>query len=240
MNAIFLTARTKSSRLPSKCLLDVAPDLPTVKFLIQRLQGMGYPLILCTSDSEADNILAALGKSCSIKVFRGSEEDKVKRWLDCAERYKVDFFVSADGDDLFVEPDFIKLAFKQYEEKGHKFIQCSGTPTGTFSWGMEVKALQELYTQHVPTSKNTEMAFSWFVDNHELEGVPEKYYRHDIRMTLDYQEDLDFFRAVYAKIGNKYLDDIISFLEVNPDIAKINISREYDWKSNQQKQIGQM
>ena len=33
----------------------------------------------------------------------------------------------------------------------------------------------------------------------QLEGVDKSFFRDDIRLTLDYQEDLDFMRALISK-----------------------------------------
>jgi spore coat polysaccharide biosynthesis protein SpsF len=238
MKPIFITARTKSSRLPNKCLLEVYKGKTAIEFLIDRLNWFGYMPILCTSDSEEDDALIQIARNNAIFSYRGPEEDKLKRWIDCADYYDVDFFVTADGDDLFVETELINLAFKQHEEKGHKFINCPNTPSGSFSWGIDVKALKRVYKNNAINITNTEMGFCWFDDVHELENIPKEYLRKDVRMTLDYQDDLDFFRTVIEAIGNKPLKDILALLDENKEVININIHREEDWKNNQQKQIG--
>jgi len=234
MRAIFITARTSSSRLPGKCLMEVAHRTTAIEFLIKRLSYKGYYLVLCTSDSEKDDKLADVGRKAGVSVFRGSEDDKLKRWLDCAKYYNAEFFVTADGDDLFVEPELIEMAFNQYRNHWHGFINCPNTPSGSFSWGIETRALQRVYDKHVLTSgMNTEMGWSWFDDVHEIDNIPEEFLRKDVRMTLDYDEDLDFFKRVIADIGNASLRDILALVDRYPDIKEINIGRETDWKTNQ-------
>ena len=233
MKAIFITARTKSSRLPRKCLLNIMHDKRTIEFLVERLLGLHVPVFLCTSTSVEDDELAGVVARYGVKVFRGSEEDKLRRWLECARENNVDFFVTADGDDLFVEPTLIGMALEQYDKHKHGFIHCTTTPTGSFSWGIETDSLERIYNKNVKEGMNTEMGFCWFDDVHELDNVPEEYLRTDIRMTLDYPEDLEFFKAVAEKIGNQPLQTILLFLDSNKDIIKLNWFREDDWRSNQ-------
>ena len=59
----------------------------------------------------------------------------------------------------------------------------------------------------------------------QLNGVPKKYFREDIRMTLDYEEDFQFFSTIINHFNqNKFgLDEIIYYIEQNPKVAKINI-----------------
>lgn len=236
MRTIFITARTSSSRLPGKCLKNVAPNQKSISFLIERLQGKNYELILCTSKNSKDDRLADVGRSHGIKVFRGEEKDKLKRWLDCAEENHVRFFVTADGDDLFVEPELIDLAFLQNAQKGHEFINCPDTPSGSFSWGIATDALRRVYDAH-PGEENTEMGWCWFDNVHKLENVPMDFLRRDVRMTLDYPEDLLFFKKVIEAVGNAPLRTILQYLDANKDVVLLNIARESDFKNNQEKLI---
>jgi spore coat polysaccharide biosynthesis protein SpsF (cytidylyltransferase family) len=234
---VFITVRSASSRLPDKCLMDVSPGKKAIEFLIERLLGHGYKLVLCTSVSPGDGRLEHIARNYGIDIFRGSEKDKLRRWIDCATNYGAEFFVTADGDDLFVGTDLIDLAFKQYKDKYHKFIKCSAAPTGSFSWGMQTYGLAQIQIMHAQETDSTEMCFAWFDDIHELENIPDEYKRKDLRITLDYTEDLEFFRAVIGSIGNKPLKDIFNFLDDRSDIVSINISREEDYRKNQISQM---
>src|SRR5580692_2049369 len=104
MKAIFITVRTSSTRLPKKCLLPFG-DARTIEFLIRRLKRsrLAEVIILCTTENPEDDILCRIAGQEGILFFRGSEKDKLARWNGAAQRYNVDFFVTADGDDLFCE-----------------------------------------------------------------------------------------------------------------------------------------
>ena len=71
----------------------------------------------------------------------------------------------------------------------------------------------------------------------ELQNVPKQYYRNDIRMTLDYQEDLDFFLKLLELWDNttKYisLDKIIEIIDKNPNLKEMNFFRQKEFTENQ-------
>ena len=60
-------------------------------------------------------------------------------------------------------------------------------------------------------------------------------------MTLDYQADLEFFTAIiYFHLKEELpmtLENILKFLEDNPEVIQINWSYEQSWKDNQAKMM---
>ena len=56
--AVFITARTKSSRLPEKCLLEINGK-KIIEHIIERAKLIqnSHKIILCTTLEESDNIL---------------------------------------------------------------------------------------------------------------------------------------------------------------------------------------
>ena len=57
-----------------------------------------------------------------------------------------------------------------------------------------------------------------------------------IRLTLDYKEDLEFFKKLYSLTDIKTpTRKIIEFLIENPDVAKINYHRQKDFVLNQER-----
>ncbi len=236
--SIFITVRMASTRLSNKCLLYVDSKNKAIEFLIKRMKKVESTkkIILCTTMEPEDDILEQIADIHRIDCFRGPNQDKLLRWIFAAEHYPTDFFITADGDDLFCDPDMIDLAFKQYDTKKHSFIKSSLLPCGSFSWGIETKALKRVYNKYKSVGiEDTEMGFKWFDDVHELENIPKKLRQPNLRMTLDYPEDYEFFKQVISAMGNVALEHYINFLKVNPKIVKLNAFRQIDYLQNQDK-----
>ena len=228
--AIFITVRTGSTRLPKKCLLKIQ-GLTTIQHLIRRVKKskLADIIVLCTTKLKEDDILCKIAKKEEIECFRGSVLDKLERWRGAAEKFDVEFFVTADGDDLFCEPELIDLAFKQYEKKKPDFIEGEGLVCGAFTYGIKTKALKKVC--EIKDTEDTEMMWVYFKNTslfncQKLKRVEKIYKRPKLRMTLDYPDDFKFFKTVIENLGKIKKDfslrDVIKYLDQHPEIIKIN------------------
>ena len=243
-NGIFITVRTNSTRLPKKALINFTDGLTTIEYLIKRVKNSRKAdnIILCTTTRSEDDILVDMAINNNIKFFRGSVEDKLERWSGAASKFSIDYIVTADGDDLFCEPKLIDCAFEQFEKYDPDFIMSTGIICGAFTYGIKTNALMKVC--QIKDSNKTEMMWVYFTDTglfkiEELNNVSPQFFRVDIRMTLDYNEDLIFFKEVLAKANNTnnylHLDDIIQVIEKNPELKDINYFRQNEFLLNQKK-----
>lgn len=241
--AIFITVRTNSTRLPHKCLLKINGQT-TIEYLIKSVKRsrLADVIILCTTELKEDEILCQIASGSGIEYFRGSVKDKLMRWYQATEKFDVEFFVTADGDDLFCEPELIDLAFTQYKRSNSDFIEADKLPCGAFSYGIKTSALKKVC--EIKASNDTEMMWGYFKQANlfkikKLDEVPLPYQRPEIRMTLDYPDDFKFFEAVIKGLGGAKKDlnlkDIIDFLDRNPNIIKINQYLQKEFEENQKR-----
>jgi spore coat polysaccharide biosynthesis protein SpsF len=236
MKAIFITVRSDSTRLPKKCLLEIN-DKPTIEYVIDRMKVTGYPVILCTTELENDDILCDLAIENGILFYRGSIEDKLERWRGAADLYDVEFFVTADGDDLLCDPELVELAFNQYEETKADFIEGVNIPCGAFTYGIKVSALNKVC--EIKGTSDTEMMMPYFTETglfkvEPLWNVPKELQRPEIRMTLDYEDDLKFFKAIFGNFKSTVpLREVLPFLDENPELIKINQYLQQRFLDNQ-------
>jgi spore coat polysaccharide biosynthesis protein SpsF (cytidylyltransferase family) len=241
VKAILITVRTGSSRLPEKAFLEV-DGKPSIQFVIDRAKKScrAEKIILCTTQLSEDDRLEQLAVSNNIDCFRGSVADKLERWLQACLKFDVGFFVTADGDDLFCEPELIDLAFDQFDKTNADFIEGVENIVGSFTYAISAAALGKACV--MKDSDDTEMMWVYFKETNifkceELTPIDPLFVRPKIRMTLDYQEDLAFFSNVTRALGGSTADfslrDIVSYLDVNPDVVKINSARHKDWAINQ-------
>jgi Spore coat polysaccharide biosynthesis protein F, CMP-KDO synthetase homolog len=241
--AVFITVRTGSTRLKEKCLIKIK-GLTTIQHLIRRVKKSKEAdiIILCTTQLKEDDILCGIAEKENIKYFRGSAIDKLDRWKGAATKFDIEFFVTADGDDLFCEPELIDLAFKQYQNNKPDFIEGKNIPCGSFTYAIKTIALKRVCD--IKDTEDTEMMWTYFKDTNlfnceELKNIPDYYKRPEIRMTLDYPEDLVFFKTIISELSQhkEYfnLKDIIMYLDKNPKIININKHLQEEFLENQRK-----
>jgi spore coat polysaccharide biosynthesis protein SpsF len=242
--AIFITARLGSSRLPNKHLLKIK-DKYCIEYIIERVKRSvkAQTIVLCTTILNEDLELCNIAQNYGIEIYQGSVLDKLDRWHGAAKYFNIDFFVTADADDLFCEPELIDLAFSQYENNQADFIEWdqSELVCGAFTYGIKVEALERVC--NIKKTDDTEMMWVYFTKNlfhiENLKEIPEIFKRPEIRATLDYIEDYMFFKNIIEHFGNNNfsLRDVIIYLDKNPDVIKINQFRNIDWANNQLKKI---
>lgn len=243
-NAIFITVRTSSTRLPKKCLLEIV-GIPTIVHLIRRVKmsRRADGVVLCTTTNHEDDILCEIATQEGIHFFRGSEKDKLERWRGAVQKYGVEFFVTADGDDVLCEPELIDLCFAQYQRTQVDFIEGKEVPCGAFTYGIKATALEQVC--RMKGTDDTEMMWVYFTQTGKfkcatLEGVPAVFIRPEIRMTLDYEDDFQFFKKILEFFSSEKravfgLRDVLIYLDAHPEVIKINQHRQQEFLDNQKK-----
>lgn len=228
--ATFITARMGSTRLPGKHLLQIMGK-HVITLQIQRVKQAKLPLqvVLCTTILPEDDVLEQIATKAGILTFRGHPTDILMRWLKAAELYHVDFIVSADGDDIFCDPEHIDKVVEHFLETNADYITCRGLPFGATPSGIKVGAPRKVC--ELKLDEDTEGQSRYFTQTglfrvEYIDITNPELHHPEIRMTLDYQEDFEFFKAVFQhlyqprKVFN--LRDIIKLLEQHPEIVQLN------------------
>ena len=245
MKAIFISVRTGSTRLPKKALKKINGK-HAIEYTIDMVKQSLHTdkIILCTTELEEDSILCEIAEKNGINWFRGSSSDKLSRWLGAAKKYNVDFFVNVDGDDLFFDGGLADICFEQHERTGTDFIDGQGLYIDVYA--MKTKALE--LACNIKTQLDTEHIKPFFEDlgkdiNIEkiliVESMRKKYIKKRMRLTLDYEEDFLFFKKIIEELEELTFDNILQYIENNPEVVDINWTREEDWKINQKIQRAQ-
>lgn len=240
---IFITIRKDSSRLPNKAVRQILGH-PVMELIIKRakLAKNFDAVIVCTTRRSVDDEVEEIAKRNGALVYRGPLKDKLVRWNGAAKAFGIDYIVTFDGDDLFCEPKLLDMGAKQIETRGLDFIEApKGLICGAFTYAFTAKALDKVC--QIKDSEDTEMMWTYFKDTGifktgTLENVPEIYFSDEIRSTLDYPEDFEFYTKVFdhfqCENNDVDLADIVKYLRAHPEIAKINIGRQQEFLLNQQ------
>jgi spore coat polysaccharide biosynthesis protein SpsF len=196
-------------------------------------------VVLCTTVNPEDSVFVNIAKQCDVECFRGSEKDILLRYLDAAEEYHVDFIVNVDGDDVFCDPDLIDKTAQSYLEARADFIKWKELPFGSSPIGIEVNALKKVCKMKAESDTETGWGMYFtetgLFDVRNLEPDDKELRRPEIRMTLDYPEDLQFVRRIFSRLyrpGKVFtLKNILKVIREEPALAEINKSvQDKYWK----------
>ena len=237
-----ITARSTSSRLKNKILINVVNRFKSIDILVLRASRIGAPIILATSKDKSDNDLVKYVKNkYSIEVFRGNLNNKVKRWHQCYIKFKIDYACIIDGDDLAFDFDLYKKYIFSKDLNKYDIIKYpKGIITGSFTYIFSKKFIRSLAHQ---TKKYKILdVIDFFINEKKFKikkiYIQNKFKNRKIRLTLDYKNDLLFFKKLFKhnSIFEK-TNNLILFLLKNKKISNINYYLEIQWKKNQNKEI---
>ena len=135
---------------------------------------------------------------------------------------------------MFYDSGLSDLCFEQIGD--NDFVDGQGLYNDTYGFKTTtVKTILDLAKNKVVEPhevvdylKDTKLKVS------ELMNVPDILKKKNIRMTLDYQEDFDFFKTIIENINDDFtLNDVLAYIDNNKSVIDINYFRENDWKVNQ-------
>ena len=243
---ILLSVREKATRLPGKVLLPFG-NCNVTEHLIQQLKTSEQAdrIIVSTSTDPRDEVLVKTAKSMGVDYFKGSKDDKLLRYLDTAKEFDLDFIVIVDGDDPFCSVEHIDQMIQRVKEDNADYIIWEGLPLGATGFGVKVSALENVC--HEKTIANTEIWGHFFTENKNIESVTLKeenplYNRPDIRMTLDYQEDYDFFQEIIKNLTKEEIivnfQNAMQFLKDKPQVSEINKKVQDKYEKHLQRSLG--
>jgi len=229
--AVFIPVRLGSSRLPRKPLIEVKGKA-LIEHLIERVKTARLPnlVVLCTTTNPEDSIFIDIAKRNDIECFRGSEKDILGRYLNAALKYDVDFIINADGDDVFCDPELMDKTAETFLKTGDSFIRWNDLPLGAAPIGIKVEALKKVCQMKDESDTETGWGMyftdSGLFDVMNLQPDDEELRHPEIRMTLDYPEDLEFVKEIFDRLytpGKVFmLRDILRLIEKEPSLAQIN------------------
>lgn len=240
---IFLIVRTASTRLPEKALTEIEGN-PLIKILIDRISQAKIPdkIIVCTTSDKSDDRLVEFLIKNNIHVFRGNITNVLERLFQASKSFGVEKFVVVEGDDLFCDPSLIDKTAKILNEEKNEFVVWKNLPLGVSPIGFRTEGLKKLQKNNVGSKTDAGwgklILDSGIVNVTYLEVENKLLKRPEIRLTVDYPEDLELAKKILKNLSSTSLVEIIKILDRNQDWLTINENAKKKYEQNFEKKIG--
>lgn len=211
---IIIQARMGSSRLPSKMNLEFYQGETLLEIIISKLLKItaASNIILATSFSQANDVLEKVALAKGIQVFRGDENNVLQRFIDAAEKFKLDKFLRICADNPFLQIDKIQTLAEQFLKSEIDYLSwyINGkrpsikTHSGFFAEAVSLKALKKVksltsdkfYCEHV-TNFIYENPDHFKVEWMKLEDS----FLDKIRLTIDTKSDFEIAQEIYGQLN---------------------------------------
>lgn len=227
-----LACRNNSSRLYAKPLqfLDINKKITVIDHIIKNLKKIKIinEIVLGIANSKENIIYENIAKKNGIRYFYGPEKNVIKRMLNCAQYTNATDIFRVTSESPFLFNEKVNSLWREYKKEKYDAAFLDNIIDGC---GFEIFNLNSLKQSFI-YSKNDykEFVTKYIRKNNKkfkiLKYTPnKKFFRKDLRLTIDYPEDLIVCREVYRqkKLRDKKfkLEEIIKFLDSRPELKKL-------------------
>lgn len=156
-----IEARMTSTRLPGKVIMKVR-NKPLLEYLVDRLKKIKSidDIVLCTTTKKTDDVLLKLSKKLKIKIYRGSENNVLKRVYYGAKKYNANTIVQITADCPIIDYRIVSKAISLFKNNS---LDCvSNSFIRSFPDGMDVNVI---------SMEALEKTFSMAIDKNHKEHV---------------------------------------------------------------------
>jgi spore coat polysaccharide biosynthesis protein SpsF len=171
-------------------------------------------VIIATPDDQ----IVEYAKANGIRYFKGSEENVLERFLECAKFFKLEHIVRITADCPLIDPQIIDEtlglylcsgAFEYVNNFSKKFLE--GQACEVFSFEV-LQQMNELACTAHDREHVTPMAYN--IPGLFRVGILVPPYDYSLKLTVDEQQDYDLVKKIYSNITNRPI--------TIPDILKIH------------------
>jgi spore coat polysaccharide biosynthesis protein SpsF len=233
---IVVQVRMGSSRLPGKALIPIEGK-PLLRRLCDRVaqSRRADAVVVATSIQPEDQLLVDACRSWGAPVFRGPERDLTVRLLGAAREHNLTAIVRVTGDNPLTDPGGIDELIAAFEDRKSDLVHNghrNGYPYGTGAELIRVSALERCDKQ-LSNEEERENVFL-FCRQHPDQfscrklDVPPRLLRLQYFLTVDYLEDVELLSRIYAQFQRRddvKLEDVIKYLDANPELSELNSHR---------------
>ncbi|MEA5549886.1 glycosyltransferase family protein [Anabaena cylindrica UHCC 0172] len=232
-----IQARMGSTRLPGKVMKKLC-DKTVLSHVISRVKAclLVDEIVVATTTSLADNVIVVEAEKCDVKCFRGSEKNVLERYYLAAKKYQADVIVRVTSDCPLFDSEVLTGMLEYFineTKDGLEIDYLSNCLRRSYPRGLDA----EVFTFNI-----LEKAFQESRQPYQREHVTPYIYEHpeifslhnqnnnddlsDYRWTLDTEDDWKLIEEIYKNLYREgeifTTDEVVDFLEENPELLLIN------------------
>jgi spore coat polysaccharide biosynthesis protein SpsF (cytidylyltransferase family) len=228
---VVVSARMASSRCPGKALAPLA-GRPLLEVLLTRMQASGLPVVLATSVNPENDALAAAAGRCGVPVFRGDEDDVLRRHLECARAHGAEHVVRVTGDNPLTDLETLELLRREQLAAAADYTYVPGEALlmGILPELVSRQALERSWERGEPRHRSELVTL--YIKEHPAEfrirtvELPAGLYRADCRLTVDEAADVELMQRLFERLArpghNVTTREAIELLDREPELARLN------------------
>lgn len=237
MIGCIIQARMGSSRFPGKVMQKIDSNYTVIDYVIKQLKSAKKieKILVATTNLTEDNVICDNLLFQKIEFYRGSSEDVLDRYYQCAKEFSIDTIVRITADNPLIDPNIVDLVVDEY--KNQKCDFATNTMHRTFPYGTEVEVFSfeilEKAWKNAKKPSEREHVTPFMCDPQNGFILINTEYQEDLshlRYTVDRIEDLKLVKEIIKNISTRpiLIQDVIELYKKRPEIFEINKNVKHD------------
>ena len=225
-----LACRAGGSRLYGKPLqfLDIDRKLTVLEYMIGWLKCERYldEIVLGVAEGPENEPFHDIARRHGLRSIMGDQTDVLMRLIQCAEAAGATDVLRVTTESPFTYFEAIPDAWKRHQDRGSDVTTVAGLPDGTSFELIRVDALKRSHAQG--NARHRSELCTLYIREHQDDfqvdviEAPDELQRLDLRLTIDYPEDLVLCRTVYREFKHLApripVREIVAFLDAHPEV----------------------
>lgn len=232
-----------SSRLPGKVLKEVEGK-PLLQHMLERVSKSNLvdKFVVATSSKRSDLRIKQLCDKMNFPSFRGSEDDVLDRFYQCAISFKPvpEYIVRLTADCPLHDPKVIDFVVQRFLEEKVDYMTNSFAPLYEDGFDVEIFTFSALEQarKSAKTKYEREHVTPVIKYSNRFKVHKQKYCgSYAYKLSVDDSSDFELTKQILAKlyVPDKMfgINEVASLLESNPSLLEINKDNQNKMRQHQ-------
>ncbi|WP_248929435.1 glycosyltransferase family protein [Paenibacillus hamazuiensis] len=227
---LIIQARMGSTRLPGKILRPLGSTV-VLDYDVTRCRQIDHvqEVIVATSALEQDQAIVDWCREHGVTCFRGSEDDVLARYYECAKPYDPDYVIRVTSDCPFIDYHLGSKVVQTMLDNPADIVLLDGQlPRGLAIEMVSFQALEYMYVHGHENRHREHVTYYAYEFPEPFKAVhcqvPESMRHPELRITLDTPEDYELLQTIADHFQDKLVpsQEVVRYLLANPEVAAIN------------------
>ncbi|MCC6278385.1 MAG: hypothetical protein IT289_10775 [Oligoflexia bacterium] len=236
-----LACRLKGTRLYGKPLqlIDIEKEISILEYCVRYLKETSSVRHICLaiSDEPENQAFVPLAEKHGWHYVFGDPKDVLGRILKATTSLNTEHVLRVTSECPFVANEQIDELFSKHLSHGADYSSFEKLPEGTSFEIIKTTALQKSHDRGNDRNRS-ELVTSYIFENQKefkilRPALPDALSRNEVRVTVDYPEDLIFCRKIYRDLKGRSrlipVTDIIKYWDEQPQTRKMVEDIGIDW-----------
>ena len=205
-----IQARLGSKRFKEKILSKIKKKT-LLEILIERLKKSKKidQIVIATTKKNDDSKIIDIAKKKNVSFFRGSEKNVLKRYTDCALKFKANIIVRITSDCPLSDPSLIDKIIYNHQKKRVQY--SSNINPRSFPDGLDIEIFDLNTLLNLKLKKlsvyDKEHVTPYLIKNKNIKKFNYKNKKNysKLRWTIDYKKDYLYLKKIFKKIKYNHL-----------------------------------